>query len=1600
MNDYSYATPARRRHARPMCKPLALAVALALGLPLAVFAAPATTALPVLRTGGASAGTQITQTTGANPTMVVTSTTASSINNWTSFSIGSAAAVRLNQPTANSVSLNRVVPLASGAPIVSEIDGALASNGKVFLVNTSGVLFGAGASVNVGSLVASTLGITDADFLAGNYRFTNDGGNGTVRNAGAINALGRLNAAGSQIGGTVALFGANVSNTGTISAQLGTVALAAGNNITLDFNGDGLTKIVVDPASVVTLIENGGAIQADGGQVIMTAKAADSLVSSMVRNTGTVRARSLSERNGKLVLDGGSDGAVTVGGTLDAAGAHGGDVAITGHDVSLQDGARIDVSGTTGGGTVFIGKAADSGALANTSNLTMASGATIVADATGSGHGGQVTLTSDGTTSYAGTVSAQGGPAAGDGGSIMTTVVTASDNSGVMGFRADASSAHGVAGTWALRQTAGLTVDSDTAAAIAQALGTTTNVAVNSADTITMDSTILASNARTATLSFNAGTDITFNQGAAIQATVAPLNVNLNANAANGGAGAIAMNDRSAILSNGGDIALYGGSDKGSGYATGDANNRNGVNLTGATLDTRVGQSDDGAGGNVLVRGLGAGIGVAGGGTRYGVNMEDVTIRTASGNIDMAGLGGAGVYTGEGEGDASIQAASDGIDLYLGAPGTGLSSTSGAIRLTGRDGSQFVTGDAEGGWGVYVYMQPGFGAGIASSRGDITLAGVAASPGSSAYFGGYGIELYGDIASGGALSLSGMSQSGQQPGVHLENARLATTGGGTLSIIGRGAGGDGVDMGNTSIKTVPGEAGNGNVIIAGESGTGSGLRFDGVIIGGTGDIGSGDEARFGPGVSAASVTTAMTGDVAISALNNGGAASDVPMINTQSGAGTAIGTRGVTSFRPAGVSSAGVITEAPAVAISVGAGTNPFQVTLSDFGLGTSQIDVAGQLVNQRVVIGSSAQTGAISYGDSNGEAGPYLLDLTLQNDGVGSGGIGFGTPLNVAGAVTLSSGGTVDSTQLPVWATSLLLHGAQSAANFQLTNPGNVVGTLATVFDTTRTTASAGSVNFYNNGALTLGALSGDASTITATGSTVAGDIVVQANGALTLGQNLTSGSGNITLVAGTVLTNAGSYTLTAGPGKVWDVYADTWVGETRGGLAGALPLPNIYNCAYLADCAATKSGNQFIYRAQPTVTLTGDNQTRIYGDANPALTYTTDGLINGDTAATSLSGAYTTAATAASNVGSYGTAGSFTSPAGYLVVTRPGALAIDPAPLRIVAADQNKVYGAADPALIATFSGLKLDDTSAVVSGLQLTTTTGAAATAGTHAITASGAAAQNYAITYQPGTLTVAKALLTVAADDKSKQYGAADPGLSATLTGFHYDDTRDVITGLQLATVTGAAATAGTHAITASNATAANYVVQYQPGLLSVSPAVLTYTATPATQVAGAAPRTYDGSVGGFVYGESAATATTGALAFTSTATAASPAGTYAINGSGLAAVNYTFVQAPLNATALLIQAATVAPPPVVDPMNELLAAVSEDRPSMARNVTFETSDVYANNIGAPRVCIATGSFAGSAGDVADALGMEWSRVRVSPNLSNCLSMGTRNSCQDF
>lgn len=292
-----------------------------------------------LPTGGSVSAGSAAISTGAGTVTVDQSSTAVAIN-WDGFSIAEGNSVRFNQPNANAVALNRVTGVDP-----SVILGNLSANGTVFLVNPNGVLFGEGAQVSVGGLVASTLGISDADFMAGKYGFAGSS-SAAVLNRGTITATD---------GGYVALLGAEVGNTGLIAARLGTVTLAAGQGVTLDVAGDGLLNVTVDTGAVAALAGNGGLIRADGGRVLLTAQAAGQLLRTAVNNTGVIEARTLGNREGRIVLLGDmQSGTATVAGVLDASaptGGNGGFIETSAARVNVADRVSITTAAAAAGTT-------------------------------------------------------------------------------------------------------------------------------------------------------------------------------------------------------------------------------------------------------------------------------------------------------------------------------------------------------------------------------------------------------------------------------------------------------------------------------------------------------------------------------------------------------------------------------------------------------------------------------------------------------------------------------------------------------------------------------------------------------------------------------------------------------------------------------------------------------------------------------------------------------------------------------------------------------------------------------------------------------------------------------------------------------------------------------------------------------------------------------------------------------------------------------------------------------------------------------------------------------------------------------------------------
>jgi filamentous hemagglutinin family protein len=279
----------------------------------------------------------------ANPSSsntVITQTSNAAVINWQQFNIGSGDYVQFIQPSSSSVVLNRVI---GGVP--SQILGDLSANGRVFLINSSGILFGKGSQIDVGGLVASTMNISNSDFMAGHYVFSGGSGAGSsVVNDGTIH---------SADGGFVVLAGDYVNNTGLIQARLGQVVLASGAATTLDLDGSGLISFAVNQATLAQKagVSNAGEIIADGGRVVMTAQTAHDLLGSAVNNTGLVRAQGIANHDGQIELTA-SGGNISDSGTLDAsnAGGTGGSVQIDGdRDIAIQKGAQILASGGSGG---------------------------------------------------------------------------------------------------------------------------------------------------------------------------------------------------------------------------------------------------------------------------------------------------------------------------------------------------------------------------------------------------------------------------------------------------------------------------------------------------------------------------------------------------------------------------------------------------------------------------------------------------------------------------------------------------------------------------------------------------------------------------------------------------------------------------------------------------------------------------------------------------------------------------------------------------------------------------------------------------------------------------------------------------------------------------------------------------------------------------------------------------------------------------------------------------------------------------------------------------------------------------------------------------
>lgn len=351
------------------------------------------------------------------------------IINWSSFSIAQGELVRFLQQSGSSNVLNRIT-----GQDPSVILGTLQSNGHVYLINPNGIVFGAGSQVNVGGLVASSLAISNADFLSGNRRFDAGDVAGKVVNQGAITT---------PSGGQVYLIAPDVNNTGIVTTPQGETVLAAGHSVQLvDSTNPGL-HVVVSATQDQAL--NLGSVVAQGGSI--------GIYGALVHQRGTLNANSaVVGQNGKIVLKASRTTLLEGGSSTTATGAGaGGEIQVLGQQVGLLGDARVDVSGQRGGGTVLVGGdfQGKNAAIPNAQQAYVSQAAQIKADAVNRGNGGKIVVWSDQTTRVFGSLSARGGATSGNGGSIETSGHFLDVN----GARVDARALKGSNGTWLLDPT-------------------------------------------------------------------------------------------------------------------------------------------------------------------------------------------------------------------------------------------------------------------------------------------------------------------------------------------------------------------------------------------------------------------------------------------------------------------------------------------------------------------------------------------------------------------------------------------------------------------------------------------------------------------------------------------------------------------------------------------------------------------------------------------------------------------------------------------------------------------------------------------------------------------------------------------------------------------------------------------------------------------------------------------------------------------------------------------------------------------------------------------------------------------------------------------
>ncbi|MBG79022.1 MAG: hypothetical protein CL570_08360 [Alphaproteobacteria bacterium] len=414
--------------------------------------------------GGVVSAGQATISYNAAKTDIVQSSNKAIID-WQSFDISAGEHTQFHQPSSSSITLNRVHDSKA-----SEINGKLTANGHVMVINQSGVVFGAGSQVDVGSLTVTSADIDNADFMGGTYDFKHQGDkDAAIINKGQISV---------KDAGLVNLVAPHVENDGVIVAKMGKIHLASADSFTLDMAGDGLTQIALREDDAQKIIRNTGTISAEGGKIALTAGMARGLVDALIDNSGVIEASSMTEQGGQIIL---SANTVNVTGAIHADGGSGGGQILIGGDYKgqpIQDG------------------------LANAKNTIIHDTAQITANATDVGDGGNIIVWADEHTSVNGLLAARGGQNGGNGGFIETSAKQYLQIGRETHIQVDAP--HGQGGQWYLDPEDIVISDSgnDGNASTSDVATSTINATLNGGGNVTIETNSGASGNGDITLSY------------------------------------------------------------------------------------------------------------------------------------------------------------------------------------------------------------------------------------------------------------------------------------------------------------------------------------------------------------------------------------------------------------------------------------------------------------------------------------------------------------------------------------------------------------------------------------------------------------------------------------------------------------------------------------------------------------------------------------------------------------------------------------------------------------------------------------------------------------------------------------------------------------------------------------------------------------------------------------------------------------------------------------------------------------------------------------------------------------------------------------------